>query len=98
MKTQAERYNRGKPQYSLICLKSLQPMIRVLEFGAEKYARDNWKQGLDKNHIVDSLLRHVAALLAGETLDVESGLSHIGHIQANAMFLGHKDEGDDKWL
>lgn len=86
---QAARYNEGKPQYSLIDLNSLEPCARVLEFGAKKYARDNWKKGMSVTKILDSLLRHISALQKGELIDPESGLSHIGHIQCNALFLGN---------
>jgi len=88
---QAMRFNSGKPQYSLIDLHALEPCARVLEFGAKKYTRDNWKKGMDLTKILDSLLRHVAALRSGELIDPESGLPHIGHIQCNAMFLGGKN-------
>ncbi len=88
---QAERHNQGKPQYSLIDLECLTPCVEVLEFGAKKYARNNWKKGMPREQIIDSLLRHVGALLRGEELDPESGLSHIGHVQCNALFLGNKN-------
>ena len=88
---QAMRFNEGKPQYSLIDLKSLEPMARVLEFGAKKYARDNWKKGLPMSQILDSMMRHIAAMQDGEYIDPESGLPHIGHIQCNALFLGGKN-------
>lgn len=87
----AQRYNRGKSEYSLLDLKCLEPCVKVLMFGAKKYSRDNWKKGLPQNQILDSLLRHLGALLSGEQLDLESGISHIGHIQANALFLGNKN-------
>lgn len=57
--------------------------------------RDNWKNGLKKSEVLDSMLRHITALRNGEELDPESGLSHIGHIQCNAMFLGSKNLIDD---
>lgn len=82
------RKNSGKPKFSLIDLQSLEPCARVLEFGAKKYERDNWKKGLVVTEILDSMLRHIAALRAGELIDPESGESHLGHIQCNAMFLG----------
>ena len=83
----AERHNTGKPQWSLVDWESMEPLVRVLEFGAQKYARDNWKKGMPVNEIAESLLRHLFALMSGEETDPESGLPHTGHIQANAMFL-----------
>ena len=84
----ADRFNEGKPRYSFIDLQSLEPMARVLEFGAQKYSRDNWKKGMPINDIFDSMLRHISAIQNGEMIDPESGLPHIGHIQCNALFLG----------
>ena len=85
------RYNDNKPKFSLIDLNSMQECAKVLEFGAKKYSRDNWKKGLVMTEILDSMLRHIAALQNGEWNDPESGLSHIGHIQCNALFLGCKN-------
>lgn len=68
---------------------SMEPMIRVLMFGAEKYEPFNWMKGLDKVEILESMQRHLAALLAGEEIDPESGLPHMGHIQCNAMFYNY---------
>lgn len=95
MSDHALRYNKNKPQYSLLDLIALEPGTRVLEFGAKKYARDNWKKGMPVSQILDSLLRHLAALRSGELIDPESGLSHIGHIQCNAMFLGNPNNTQD---
>lgn len=75
-------------------------MVEVLMYGAEKYTvRDgdkvvssgdhNWKNGLKKEEILESLQRHLAALMDGEINDPESGLPHIGHIQCNAMFYAY---------
>lgn len=103
----ALRYNEGKPKFSLISLIALIPMIRVLMYGAKKYTThnpdgsvkstgaNNWKKGLKKSEVLDSLQRHIAALLEGEENDPESGLPHIGHIQCNTMFLGHPSLIDD---
>lgn len=87
--TKALRHNSGKPRWSLVEFKSLEPLVRVLEFGATKYAPDNWKLGLDRREILDSMMRHVAALVDGEATDPESGLPHVGHILCNAMFYSH---------
>lgn len=95
-----DRYNEGKPKWSLVHFGSLVPMIRVLEFGAEKYSPDNWKKGLDLKEILESMQRHLAALMDGEEFDSESGISHMGHIQCNAMFYNyHKNkETEEKYL
>ena len=34
--------DKGKPDWSLLDLKSLEGCVEVLTFGAEKYARENW--------------------------------------------------------
>jgi hypothetical protein len=85
----ALRYNQDKLNWSLVDFESLEPMVKVLEFGAKKYSPNNWKKGLPYSSTLNSLLRHVFCLMKGEELDKESGLPHIGHIQCNAMFLAH---------
>jgi hypothetical protein len=101
--TQALRYNTGKPQWSLVDFQALEPMVRVLMYGAEKYTKDgvsgahNWKQGLPTTEICDSLVRHLAAYLNGEDNDPESGLPHIGHMLCNLMFLSHMTYQNPQW-
>jgi hypothetical protein len=88
----AMRFNEGKLQWGLVHFKSLHPMIHVLEFGAKKYAPNNWKKPMDKRAILESMQRHLAALLDGEDCDPESGISHMGHIQCNAMFFNFHNQ------
>ena len=85
----ALRYNTGKPQWSLVHMQSLVPMIRVLEYGALKYAPFNWQKPAERDTLINSMQRHMAALIDGNELDDESGLTHIGHIMANAMFYSY---------
>lgn len=82
----ADRFNKGKTQWSLVHFESISELPKVLEFGAKKYSRDNWKKGLDPNEILDSMQRHLAQLIDGNTHDDESKLHHIGHIMCNCMF------------
>lgn len=109
--SQGIRHNQGKPQWSQIDFKALEPMVRVLEQGGERVGRDNWKKGLLVRETIESLLRHTFALLAGEDNDQESNQPHIGHILSNAMFISHmlqnrpdmdnrrekEDSGDDQF-
>jgi hypothetical protein len=97
----AMRFNSGKPQISMVlsAYPALEGVARVLEFGAKKYDRDNWKKGLDLDEVLDSMLRHIGKYLNGEYYDLNpetgladenySGLPHIDHIGCNALFLGY---------
>lgn len=93
----ALRYNKGKLRWSLVDFKALEPLVQVLEFGAQKYAEDNWKLKMEIRTAIDSMLRHVIKLSDGELIDQESGLSHIGHIQANALFIQHHLNKGEQW-
>ena len=90
----AMRFNQGKPQLSYILqgTKSVEGLAKVLEFGATKYDRGNWLKSLDKNELVDSLLRHLTSFVNGEVLDQESNLPHIDHIHFNAKALAEFGE------
>ena len=96
------RYNTGKPQWSLVDFKSLEPLVRVMEYGAQKYTteqgsgRDNWKKGLDLNQILESAARHLFAMMSGEQIDPESGQFHSGHLLANMMFYNYHYEKSRK--
>lgn len=93
-KERASRFNKGKLEWSNVDFKALEPMVKALMFGAKEYGKYNYRKGLIRDEILDSLMRHVFALLDGEENDPKSGESHIGHIQANAMFLGrHVKQG-----
>lgn len=84
--SQAERKNEGKLRWSLVDFKAVEEMGQVLEMGAEKYNPDNWKKGLNREEILESTMRHLSSLFAGEECDPESGLPHTAHIQCNMMF------------
>lgn len=95
-KKKADRFNSGKRKWSLVHYESLEPMVEVLEFGANKYSPNNWKKGLDKSEILESMQRHIAKLMDGERVDSESGISHMGHIMCNAMFYNYFDKHEQE--
>lgn len=102
IKLEGDRYNTGKPKWSLVDWDAFEDMVAVLEYGTKKYAAFNWKRGLKITEIMESMQRHINAIMRGEDIDKESGLSHIGHLQCNAMFLGYmikyRKDMDDRYI
>lgn len=77
----------GKPQVTLFPWGGVEDVTRVMEFGAEKYGRENWMLGFAPHRLEDALGRHVVAWLAGEECAADSRLSHVAHIAANALMI-----------
>lgn len=90
----------GKLDWTLIPFKELEGTVKVLQFGAEKYGRENWKSvsdGLFRYR--KALMRHVVEYINNPTILDESGESHLSHIICNALFLLHlegKDENETR--
>lgn len=90
----ALRYNEGKLPWHLVDFRALEPMVRVLAYGAKKYSADNWKKGLSLTEIRDSFIRHMKEWNSGQEIDPESGESHIGHMMCNLLFYAYFTEVD----
>jgi hypothetical protein len=82
----------GKLRPSLFPWRAVNHVLRVLEFGANKYKPHSW-QGVAADRYVDALLRHIvewADRVRAEGImcpDHESGLPTLAHIACNALFL-----------
>lgn len=85
----AMRFNEGKTKWSLVHFNSLIPMVKVLEKGALKYAPFNWMKPMDLKEIEESAMRHLTAIIDGETHDPETGELHIGHLMCNCLFWSY---------
>ena len=68
--------NKIRPE--LFPLETMMAISDVLTFGAEKYEDNNWKK-VNPERYKGALLRHLAAIEAGEVIDPDSGLPHIDH-------------------
>jgi hypothetical protein len=92
-KLQAGRkFDGGKLEYGLLPPLALKEVVKVLTFGAQKYARDNWQVVPDsKRRYFDALQRHTWAWKEGEQLDPESGIHHLAHAMCCLMFLYEHD-------
>lgn len=97
------RKNAGKPQLSFILdfPYAMEQMTRVMEMGADKYERNNWKNGMPITEMENSLLRHLTAFHNCEDNDPESKLNHMAHVMFNAAGImehmnRYGDEFDDR--
>jgi uncharacterized protein YjbI with pentapeptide repeats len=73
------KHDQGKPDFTYLSTELLTEVAKVREFGAKKYARDNWKKGFKFTRSLAAALRHIFAFLGGEDKDPESGLLHLAH-------------------
>ena len=91
------KYDTGKLMFSLIPPETTRALAQVLTFGANKYAPNNWQLVENgKDRYLDALLRHLDAYRSGESLDPESGLSHLSHALTNIAFLHYLDLKDSQ--
>lgn len=93
---EAKKFDHGKLDWSLLPLVSVEEVIKVLEFGAKKYSKNNWQNLPDfKTRYINAMYRHLASYAKGEAEDPETGLSHMAHAACNALFLIWKELEDE---
>lgn len=69
-------------------MKDIEPVVKVLTYGATKYERDNWKHVENGEHrYLAAALRHIAAYQSGEQYDKETNESHLAHAICCLIFL-----------
>lgn len=102
--SQGIKKDTGKPALDLIDPHFIEEVGRVLAFGATKYEPDNWRRGMALGKVLAGVLRHTYAMLRGEYVDSETGLSHAAHATCGLMFAfhyvrtGQLSVPDDRWL
>lgn len=80
--------NKGKIRPNLLPITELKEVIKVFEYGVEKYSINNWKYVKDPiNEYSNALSRHLLDYLEGEKKASDSNLPHLAHICANALIL-----------
>lgn len=95
------KHDAGKAPMSLLSHEALHQTAMVLEFGRQKYAAHNWRNGFEWSRPLSAALRHLTAFVDGEDKDPESGLSHLAHAMCCVMFVLEFEkthpELDDRW-
>ena len=81
-----------KTPLSLIPSYAMEQTAWVHKLGAEKYGLFNWRDtGVCASTYVNAIMRHLNAWRDGETLDPESGISHLAHIACSCNILMDAD-------
>lgn len=84
----------GKPALEYIPKSAMWAMGGAFAYGAKKYGAFNYKGGLKVTRCLAAAVRHIYQYLAGENLDPESGISHLGHAMASLAMAIDMVEND----
>jgi Domain of unknown function (DUF5664) len=80
--------DQEKPRWDLLPLVLVEPTVRVLTFGASKYAPENWRKVPDgHNRYFAAAMRYLASYQSGEKAGPETGESHLAHAICCLIFL-----------
>lgn len=80
------KYDEDKTDWSLFPWEAGAAIVRIMMFGAKKYARGNWKHIDNGVRYISAAIRHIAAWLGGEAKDSETGYSHLWHAGCCLVF------------
>jgi hypothetical protein len=85
--SEGRKDDAGKLPYQLLPSDAVEDILRVLRFGAEKYAERNWEKGMAWSRPFAAMMRHMWAWWRGEKADPETGISHLAHAGCCVLFL-----------
>lgn len=77
----------GKDPWHLMPWDAARAIVKVLAFGAGKYAPRNWENGMAWSRPFAAMQRHLTAWWEGEKADPETGFSHLWHAGCCCLFL-----------
>ncbi len=77
----------GKLPFHLLPHDALTEVVKVLQFGENKYSARNWELGMHWSRPYAALMRHMFAWWRGQARDPETNLSHLAHAICCALFL-----------
>ena len=81
------KYDTGKLPWHLLPPDALDEVLKVLDYGQNKYSARNWEHGMDWSRPFSALMRHMWAWWRGEKNDTETGFSHLAHAACCILFL-----------
>lgn len=78
----------GKAPWHLFMWRAANAVVHVLEYGARKYAPNNWRNVPHaRQRYFAATMRHLVAWHGGENIDPESGLPHLAHAACSLLFI-----------
>ena len=83
-----KKENQGKIDWTLVPWGALEDVVKVMEYGAAKYTRDNWKKVYPVEYI-KAAFRHLIKFQEGERVDHESGLPTLAHAICDLLYAHH---------
>jgi|14BtaG_2_1085337.scaffolds.fasta_scaffold00263_31 hypothetical protein len=89
----AKRDNGGKApvHYIFTAPDAVDAIVRVMETGANKYGKNDWKRGFEDGEGLDSVLRHIQSHISGNLIDEESQQLHLANAAAGLiMYLDNE--------
>jgi hypothetical protein len=81
-------YGKAKPPMQYVPPVAMLELGLVMEFGASKYGKMNWrKDPVSASTYYDALMRHAFLYWDGANYDLESKRSHLAHVMACCAIL-----------
>jgi len=97
-----KKNDQGKPQLGLVPASLIWAVGTILTFGSIKYGKHNWRKGLAWSRPYDAMIRHLTMWYDGESVDAETGKSHLWHAACELAFLiEYEQKGvgyDDRYI
>lgn len=87
------KHDKQKDRWDLLPWDVIQDVVKVLTYGARKYAPDNWqKVESGEDRFFAAGMRHLIAWRNGVRLDPETKLNNLSCAICNLIFLAWKDK------
>lgn len=81
--------DEGKAPWHLLPYDAINEVLRVLAYGAKKYAPRNWEKGMDWDRCYSAAMRHMTDwyMRRDGSGDKDTGISHLAHAICCLLFL-----------
>jgi hypothetical protein len=81
------KFDGDKVRWDLVPWDAMEEIVKVLTYGANKYADRNWEKGMEYGRLIRATIGHVTDWAMRRDVDSETGLSHLAHAGCCILFL-----------